>query len=144
MSSITEALSLKYGRYRAQFGQTDLGNLAAPPEIRVDYRTIRTAIRNSQNALQTETVESSPTVTGEAVLNLAAVDAAWALLETDSWTTRELRLLPEAPRTGTLLRFPAAQLEPHWEFQPATAGPHTLRIHLRLRTDSAGKIFYRA
>ena len=144
MNSISEALSLKYGRYRARFGQTDLGNLVAPPEIRVDYRTILTPIRDTSNALLTETVESSPIISGEAVLNLAAVDEAWALLEEHSWATRELRLLPEAPGTGTILRFPLAQLEPRWEFQPAAAGPHTLRIHLRLRADSEGKIFYRA
>ena len=144
MSSISEELSLKYGRYRAQFGQADLGKLVAPPEIRVDYQTIRTPIRESSNAVLTGEVESAPRLTGEAILNLAACDAAWALLEDDLWMTRELRLSPETPGTGVVLRFPAAQLEPRWEFQPAAAGPHTLRIHLRLRMDSAGKIFHRA
>lgn len=144
MSRITEETAKRSGRYRAVFATVALGRLAAPPEIRSAYRTVSTAIRDDRNSANLDQVESPPRLEGDATLHLYATAAVWDWLSSLSHQTGELRLEPETPGTGVTLRFPAALPEPRWEFEPAAAGPHGVCVHLRLRADSAGKLFYRA
>ena len=144
MSRITEEAAKRSGRYRAVFATVPLGRLAAPPEIRTSYRTVSAPIRDDSDAANLGQVESSPRLEGEASLHLYATAAVWDWLAAAQWRTGELRLEPETPGNGVTLRFPVARPEPRWEFEPAAAGPHGVCIHLRLRADSAGKLFYRA
>ena len=144
MSRIAEEAAKRSGRYRAVFATIPLGRLAAPPEIRTSYRTVSVPIRDAANAVNLGQVESSPRLEGEASLHLSATAAVWDWLASAQWRTGELRLEPETPGNGVTLRFPVARPEPRWEFEPAAAGPHGVCIHLRLRADSSGKLFYRA
>ena len=144
MTQLQDALAVRTGRYRGFFCGTDLGKLAAPPEIRATCRTVTAAIRETGNAEIPAEVESLPRLTGEAVLPLNATAAVWECLAERSWREGELRLQPEIPGNGTPLRFPLARLEPRWELVPGPASAHVLYLHLRLRADSAGKLFYLA
>ena len=144
MNKINDMAALQRGRYRADFAGKDLGILAAPPEISADYESVSLTVCDETLPAGYGEIENAPKLFGTVKLQLGAVADALHLISRQIWQHGELTLTPEFPGTGISLRFPAAQLLPKWEFEPARNGNHALHIYLRLRADSAGKLFYTA
>ena len=142
MSKINDVTASQRGRYRADFDGKDLGILLSPPEINADFETVSLSICDETLPSGYREIENTPRLSGLVKLRSGAVTEILQLLFHSAWHTGELTLLPEFPGTGVTLCFPAAQLLPKWDFEPGHSGSHSLRIYLRLRADSAGKLFY--
>ena len=144
MNKINDVTALQRGRYRADFQGKDLGILTAPPEITADYEAVALTVCDAAQPSGYGEIENAPHLFGMVKLSCGAVSEVLQLLADGLWQTGELNLHPEFPGTGAALRFPVAQLLAKWEFEPERSGNHAIRIYLRLRADSAGKLFYMA
>ncbi len=142
MTGLNDAVSRKYGVYRADFNGMDLGELALPPEIHTDCEIIKMAVQDDNAPAGYDEISNVPRLSGRVKLSLFAGDAIWLLVAENNGIAGKLTLHPDQGTICGMLIFPAAYLLPRWEFIPTAAGAHTLTIHLQLKSDAAGKIFY--
>lgn len=139
MSKLNDLLERRRGRYRAEFGGSDLGELASPPEINADYDSEKFTI----HALPSRKLEGCSEKYAEITLKLKGVSRGFGLLSSPPETLKTLKLhTPDETGSGVTLEFPESELLETWQFEPSFAGDHILTLHFLSRCGANGQLFY--
>ena len=140
MGTLREILEIRRGIYRASFAGTDLGELAAPPEIRADYSSTGMSVHPAADG--SRRMEGEPELRAKIVLKLKALHLALSILDDPPSATALLRLHNPDRRHSATLDFPVSRLLPVWEFAPSFTGDHLITVHFHAAADQTGRLFY--
>ncbi|MBR7120943.1 MAG: hypothetical protein IKC94_01730 [Lentisphaeria bacterium] len=140
MSNLKDLLEVRRGQFRAEYDGNDLGELAAPPEIKAGYESASFVIHDP--VLLSRTLESDAELHAAITLKLKSLNRALSLLDSPPSEPVVLKLRNTGGNGELVLTFPAVKLLPVWEFAPGFSGEHLITLKFSAECDSKGKLFY--